>query len=208
MERPDIDPLIAGLVAGDERAYAALYDRFGLRLYHTALGIVRSREEAEDTVQEVFLGVLKSRHKLRDVRDLTAYLFTALRRAASRAAAQRARRPLLSQEAVSAAPAVASPQDESSPCGERLQRALMTLPPEQREVVLLKIDGEFDLRPNRPGAWCEHEHRGKPLPLRAGKTPHKLGGIQMSENFPLPPELEQLSSGIWPPDPADDLRHN
>jgi RNA polymerase sigma factor (sigma-70 family) len=141
MERPDIDPLIAGLVAGDERAYAALYDRYALRLYRTALGIVRRREEAEDAVQEVFLGVLKSRQKLRDVRDLTAYLFTALRRAAGRIAACRARWPALSQEAVSAA--AARPQDESSPCGERLQRALMALPPEQREVILLKFDGEL-----------------------------------------------------------------
>lgn len=143
MERPDIDPLIAGLIAGDERAYAALYDRFGLRLYRTALGIVRRHEEAEDMVQEVFLGVLKSRQRLRAVRDLTAYLFTALRRAAGRAAARRARGPLLSQEAVDAAPATASPPDESGPCGERLQRALLSLPAEQREVILLKIDGEL-----------------------------------------------------------------
>ncbi len=146
MERPEVDEvdrLIAGLVAGDERAYAALYDRFGARLYRTALGLIRCRADAEDVVQEVFLGVLKSRHKLRDVRDLTAYLFTALRRAAGRTAAQRARGPLLSQEAVDAAPAAASPRDESGSCSERLQRALLALPPEQREVVLLKIDGEL-----------------------------------------------------------------
>ncbi len=42
MDRPDADPLIAGLIAGDKRAYAALYDRFGVRLYRTAYGIVRS----------------------------------------------------------------------------------------------------------------------------------------------------------------------
>ena len=83
MDRPDAEPSTDGLVAGDERAYAALYDRFGARLYRTALGIVRSRQDAEDAVQEVFLGVLKSRQKLRDVQDLTAYLFTALRRAAA-----------------------------------------------------------------------------------------------------------------------------
>jgi len=143
MERSDDDPLIAGLVAGDERAYAALYDRFGVRLYRTAVGIVRLRQDAEDAVQEIFLGVLKSRQKLRDVRDLTAYLFTALRRAAGRIAARRASGPALSEAAVNAAPAAPSRDAASSPCAERLQRALLALPAEQREVVLLKIDGDL-----------------------------------------------------------------
>ncbi len=143
MECSDDDPLIAGLVAGDERAYAALYDRFGVRLYRTAAGIVRSRQDAEDAVQEVFLGVLKSRQKLQDVRDLTAYLFTALHRVAGRIAARRTRGPTLSEAAVEAAPAAPSRDVSSSPCAERLQRALLALPAEQREVVLLKIDGEL-----------------------------------------------------------------
>jgi RNA polymerase sigma-70 factor (ECF subfamily) len=143
MESPDIDPLIAGLIAGDERAYAALYDRFGARLFRTAIGTLRRREDAEDVVQEVFLSVLKSRQRLRDVRDLTAYLFTALRRAAINAATRRARGPALSQEAVESAPAAASARGESGPCGDRLQRALLALPPEQREVILLKTDGEL-----------------------------------------------------------------
>jgi RNA polymerase sigma-70 factor, ECF subfamily len=146
MERPDFDDverLIAGLAAGDERAFAALYDRFGVRLYRTAIGIVRRREDAEDVVQEVFLGVFKSKQRLRDVRDLTAYLFTALRRAAGRTAAASARGPVLSEDAVREAPAAASGQDLSPMCGERLQRAISALPPEQREVLSLKIDGEL-----------------------------------------------------------------
>ncbi len=143
MDRPDADPLIAGLIAGDERAYAALYDRFSARLYRTALGIVRSSQDAEDVVQEVFLSVLKSRQKLRDVRDLTAYLFTALRRAAGRSAERRSRTPIQFVAEVEVVAAAENPRDGSGPCGERLQPALLALPPEQREVVLLKIDGEL-----------------------------------------------------------------
>jgi RNA polymerase sigma-70 factor, ECF subfamily len=142
MERSDDDPLMAGLVAGDECAYAALYDRFGVRLYRTAVGIVRSSQDAEDAVQEVFLAVLKSRQRLRDVRDLTAYLFAALHRAAGRIAARRARGPILSETAGAVAVS-ADPLDQTNWCGERLQRALLALPAEQREVVLLKIDGEL-----------------------------------------------------------------
>jgi RNA polymerase sigma-70 factor, ECF subfamily len=143
MDHADADPLIAGLVAGDERAYCELYDRFSARLLRTAIGVVRSRQDAEDAVQEVFLGVLKSRRRLQDVQDLTAYLFAALRRAAGRIAAQRARGPTLSASAIDIAPAVATPRDRSSPYGERLERALLALPAEQREVIVLKVDGEL-----------------------------------------------------------------
>ena len=107
------------------------------------MGVVRSRQDAEDAVQEVFLGILKSRRRLQDVQDLTAYLFTALRCAAGRIAAQRARGPTLSPSAIDVAPAVTAPRDRSSPYGERLERALLALPAEQREVIVLKIDGEL-----------------------------------------------------------------
>ena len=143
MEHPDIDPLIAGLVAGDSRAYAALYDRFATRLYRTALGIVRRREDAEDVVQEVFMSVLQSRSGLANVADLTAYLFTALRRAAARSAARRTREQTLSQDAASDLPADTGQLESSNPRSERLQRALRALPEEQREVISLKIDGEL-----------------------------------------------------------------
>jgi RNA polymerase sigma-70 factor, ECF subfamily len=143
MEPPGVDPLIVGLAAGDQRAYAALYDQFGARLYRTALGIVRCPEDAEDAVQEVFMGVLKSRHGLDNVRDLTAYLFTALRRAAGRAAARRSQGHSLSESEVNTMPAAAEKHDPSDPRNEQLQRALLALPEEQRELIALKIDGKL-----------------------------------------------------------------
>src|SRR3989304_3355926 len=84
MSNPGNDPpetLLRRLATGDERAFAELYDRFGVRLYRTALGILRSREDAEDTVQEVFTALVRSRKALTKVNDLTAYLFSSLRRA-------------------------------------------------------------------------------------------------------------------------------
>lgn len=143
MERPGIDPLTVGLAGGDERAYSELYDRFGGRLYRTALGMLGRREDAEDVVQEVFMGILQSRHRLLDVQDLTGYLFAALRRAAGGCAKRRAQSSALAAAAASALSAAADQQDRSSPCSERLQRALLSLPDEQREVISLKIDGEL-----------------------------------------------------------------
>jgi RNA polymerase sigma-70 factor (ECF subfamily) len=131
------DPLPRGLAAGSEQAFAELYDRFGARLYHAALAMLHRREDAEDAVQEVFLAMVRSRKRLADVRDLTAYLFAALRRAAARRAARRSREAMRSCHA-GTEPAAPSPSDGPDP--ERLRRALHALPPEQRDVIALKID--------------------------------------------------------------------
>jgi RNA polymerase sigma-70 factor, ECF subfamily len=144
MEGPGADPLPASLAASDERAFAALYDRFGRRLYRAAMGMLGRREDAEDIVQEVFMAVLQTWPRLSNSQDLTAYLFTALRRAAARSAARRARAQALSETAADEAAAERGrPDNRSSPYSERLQRTLLALPAEQREVVALKIDGEL-----------------------------------------------------------------
>ena len=140
MEHPDDDPLLIGLAAGDARAFEVLYDRFGGRLYQVAVSMLYRREDAEDAVQEVFVALVRSRHRLNAIRDLEAYLFAALRRAAARCAARRARLPLISATAVEEAAAPASPKSESN-LREDLGRALRALPGEQREVIALKIDG-------------------------------------------------------------------
>ena len=56
------DPLVVGLAAGDERAFAALYDLYAARLFRAALGMLGRREDAEDAVQEVFAAMFKSSH--------------------------------------------------------------------------------------------------------------------------------------------------
>jgi len=142
MEQTGKDPLLPALAAGREEAYEALYDRFARRLYRTALGLAGRAEDAEDAVQDVFTAVVRSREKLGDVRDLTAYLFTALRRAVARSATRRARQPIASDEAVRAAPGQ-DRQDRPNVHADRLERALHSLPPEQQEVIALKIDGEL-----------------------------------------------------------------
>jgi RNA polymerase sigma-70 factor (ECF subfamily) len=106
--------------------------------------MLRRAEDAEDTVQEVFVAVLQARLVVTESQDLTAYLFTALRRAAGRCAARRARAPTLSDAAIDEAVAPsAQHSDCANPYSERLQRALLALPAEQREVVALKIGGEL-----------------------------------------------------------------
>ena len=112
-------------------------------MYRVALRILGSREDAEDVVQEVFLATVRSHERLADVRDLTAYLFAAIHRAAGRCAMRRARAVPSSPVAADEAIAPPEPSESDSPDWHRLQQAVRSLPDEQREVVTLKIDGEL-----------------------------------------------------------------
>jgi RNA polymerase sigma-70 factor, ECF subfamily len=142
VDGPGIDPLLLSLTAGDERAFALLYDRFATRMYRVALRILGRREDAEDVVHDVFLAVVRSRERLANVSDLTAYLFASLRRTAGRCAVRRARSPQTSQAAIDD---VAAPIEQTADCPKypHLQQAMRSLPSEQREVIALKIDGEL-----------------------------------------------------------------
>ena len=143
MADPVMERMLLALATGDQRAYEELYDRFAVRLYRAALAMLRRPEDAEDAVQEVFMAVVRSREKMSEVRDLPAYLFTALRHAAGRAAARRARQPVNTDPTIAETLADKQPPGNSDPRGERLERALGSLPAEQREVIALKIDGEL-----------------------------------------------------------------
>jgi RNA polymerase sigma-70 factor (ECF subfamily) len=90
--------------------------------------------------------MVRSRASLAQVEDLGAYLFASLRHAAARRWQRRSREREASRAAGSARgyavprPTLGGAEDPRDP-RSRLDRALATLPHEQREVVALKIDG-------------------------------------------------------------------
>jgi len=73
MAPPKPDPLLAGLAAGDEHAFALLCDRFSARLLRVAMGILGRRQDAEDAVQEVFMAMVRSHRRLADIVSVTPF---------------------------------------------------------------------------------------------------------------------------------------
>src|SRR5262245_44124018 len=116
------DPLLTGLAQGSAAAFAALYDRFAAALFRTARTLLGSREDAEDAVQDVFVGLARARRALAGVENLRAYLFAALRRAAAHRGAARRRGRAVPLDGV-AEPAAAAPR-AGGERAERLERAL------------------------------------------------------------------------------------
>lgn len=131
----DDDELIADMVRGDAEAFAELYERFRSRLLQYARSLLRSSTEAEDVVHEVFVGLAKQVSVGHPPREVARYLYASIRhRCVDRI--RRAREHALTDAELELI--VAPPGDEArADLRHVLQRALLALPPEQAEVVLL-----------------------------------------------------------------------
>lgn len=71
--------LVAGHLAGDRSALAAIYDRYADSLYDTAAAMTRQRHDAADVVQDVFVAAAERMGQLRDPAKLKPWLFAILR---------------------------------------------------------------------------------------------------------------------------------
>ncbi len=68
------------LIRNDDRdAFNQIYDRYWLKLYKTARRKINSKDEAEDMVQDVFVGFWNKRKTLALQHSLSAYFGAAIR---------------------------------------------------------------------------------------------------------------------------------
>jgi len=122
----------------------AWLDRHGGALVLFARQWVGSQADAEDVVQEAFVGFWRSRNR---VGDAVAYLYRCVRHAAL--GWLRSRRRRLRRERIAGRDGMASPErDLFSPLENeeemaRIQTAMERLPTTQREVLVLHIWGEL-----------------------------------------------------------------
>lgn len=128
---------------GSEEAMERLYERLKLPLLKTAALLTGDAAAAEDIVQEVFMNLVRSKSGIRNVK---AYLY--------RAVSNRARNYFRSGSGVSIDKAANIESDMKTPQGwlirseelEKLSAALGALKYEQREAVLLHIEGGLKFR--------------------------------------------------------------
>ncbi len=74
-----LEDWIGLLKEGDAKAFDLLFGRYAKRLYGFAAGYLKSKEEAEEIVQEVFLKIWENRIELSAQKSLESYLFTIAR---------------------------------------------------------------------------------------------------------------------------------
>lgn len=68
--------LIAKLHKGDLEAFDLIFEKYGDRLFGFALKYLKSKEEAEGVVQDVFLKIWENNKNLKKESSLKSYIFT------------------------------------------------------------------------------------------------------------------------------------
>jgi len=134
--------LVMRVREGDERAFAALYDRYARQVFSLALGILREPEVAEDVTQDVFLALWQGAARFDPRRGtLEAWILTL---AHHKSVDALRRRKVRQVEPLS--DAVAGPDDPVEEAVRALQsakvrEALASLSAAQREVLTLAYYG-------------------------------------------------------------------
>jgi RNA polymerase sigma-70 factor (ECF subfamily) len=131
--------LVVRAQAGDDAAFAELVERFSPRLRYFLRKLLPSAHDAEDALQDVWLDVLRALPRLSDPQALVAWLY---RIARDRAFARlRKARPTeqLPLDSTIADSTADDERDFSAEDAAQIHAALDTLPPEQREVLVLRF---------------------------------------------------------------------
>lgn len=131
----------------DDAALVALFNQLRDELVSTLLYVIGNPDDAQDAAQEAFLKCWRSRHTMGDVLNVRAWIFRIGLNAAKdhqRSAWKRKSRPLPDDDLMS--PTRDGPPGDSLEDREtvgRLRAALTQLRPEEREVFLLRQNGEL-----------------------------------------------------------------
>lgn len=123
---------IASAKAGDREAVRYLYCRYADNVYGYVCSVVRNEHDAEDLTQNIFAKLMTSiqKYEQRQV-PFSAWILRVARNAALDHLRQRRSIPVAEVRSV-------EEPDDTSDAGEAVRKALDTLSPEQRHVVLLR----------------------------------------------------------------------
>jgi len=83
--------ILPRVAAGDQAAFRQVYISFFKRLYHFAFAIVKTKEAAEEIVEDVFIKIWQQRQNLHSVQNIKVYLYTATKNTALNYLSKKAR---------------------------------------------------------------------------------------------------------------------
>ncbi|MEW6745231.1 MAG: sigma-70 family RNA polymerase sigma factor [Planctomycetota bacterium] len=143
--------LIRAFQRGSGEAFRALYERYRRAAFLYALALAGDEHVAEEAVQEAYLTILRNLRRYDPRGSFRSYLLAAIRcRVIDTERKKAVRREVTESEAAAGAevdlfeiPAPAVTEDHLGPA---VSRALLALPREQREVIVLKVYEEMTFR--------------------------------------------------------------
>jgi RNA polymerase sigma-70 factor (ECF subfamily) len=146
MDETELKILVEQIASfGDEKAFRQLFVHYYDKLFYFSNSFVKSREAAEEIVQDVFISIWGRRDKLARINNLGVYLYVAVKNLSINYL-NRSGSPYtdLNQLDVSLPSVTASPEDllVASEMLQAINRCIAQLPPKCRMVYkLVKEDG-------------------------------------------------------------------
>lgn len=140
------DMLLQRAAAGDRGAYAVIYQFYLPKLYHYLYGIIRSKEDTEEILQDIFLKLWENRTDLKEIRTLNSYLYKIARnRLLNVYDHEKVRRKAMTYIGRDGEATVNSTEKDLifREYGAIVQRALNQLPPKRRQVFEMSVQQEL-----------------------------------------------------------------
>ena len=130
------EKLLEGYRDGDLHSFAQLYSRYARPLYLYLRAMIRDSNEAEDAAQEIFIRLLDQDRSV-TCGSVRTYLYAMARHLV----VDRARRQTVRARTATCMLLVSRPnaRDRNADLEDAVSQALLSLPEEQREVIILKI---------------------------------------------------------------------
>jgi RNA polymerase sigma factor (sigma-70 family) len=124
---------------GDVSQLGELFERHHRRLFNFFLRMVGNRQVAEDLVQETFMRMLRYRKTFRGEGEFTSWMFSMARNLGATYFRKTLRAPQVSVDDAPEPSVEETPADdlEKADDVERVREALMQLPRDKRELLLL-----------------------------------------------------------------------
>jgi len=136
--------LLKQLAAGNEKAFAQLFNNCRATIYSVAFKFLKSPVLAEEIVQDVFLKVWLKRNEMNGIKDINAYLFVMARNCIFDRIKKMAYETA-AQKALKDEPFFIDDTEHlvrQHQCQQLLKQAIELLPPQQKQVYhLAKEDG-------------------------------------------------------------------
>ena len=129
----DLTSLLARTAAGDDDALAALFRRYGEDVYATALRLSRSPDDADDVVQDVFIGLPEALRRYEERGQFDAWLCRVTTRTTLMRLRDARRTLALPPDATDSR---GSPLSDVIETRLTIERAMAELTPAAREIVV------------------------------------------------------------------------
>ncbi len=143
MKHPEDHQTWRQFLAGDTRAFSALFLKYHPLLLHYGIKLCQDEAHSEECIQDLFCYLYENKDKLPEVHQVNAYLFVSFRRRILRI--QKGKQMMILQKTTATDTDIQFSQEEVIIDQERkasdqkkLWQMLNELPARQREVVYLK----------------------------------------------------------------------